>query len=62
MNIVMKMRMRVLGSPVPKGMSAVYMRIKDEMKTKWRLLAKEHNTDMTNFFLNWLHKQRVKKK
>ena len=51
-----------MGSPVPKGMSAVYMRIKDEMKTKWRLLAKEHNTDMTNFFLNWLQRQRVKKK
>jgi len=50
-----------MGSPVPKGMSAVYMRIKDEMKDKWRVLARQHHTDMTNFFLNWLDKQKVKK-
>ena len=49
-----------LGSQVPKGMEAVYMRISISMKKKWRLLAKEHNTDMTNYFLTWLEKQKVK--
>ena len=59
--MVTKLRCGKLGSQVPKGMEAVYMRISIAMKKKWRLLAKEHNTDMTNYFLTWLEKQRVKK-
>lgn len=50
-----------MGSPVPPGMSAVYMRIKTEVKTKWKQLAKQNHTDMTNYFLDWLKTQRVKK-
>lgn len=53
---------RSLTSQVPKGMEAVYMRISRARKVKWRQLAIEHRTDMTNYFVKWLDKQKVRAK
>ena len=49
-----------MGSPVPKGYKAVYMRIPEDAKKKWKQLSKDRKKPMTVIFLDWLNIQRVR--